>query len=59
MGRRLRDYLINMIHKILTETDSGSAEVTSVMATMVDWQDAFPRQCPKLGIEAFFSFWKS
>ena len=22
---------------------------------MIDWQDAFPRQCPKLGIEAFLT----
>ena len=23
------------------------------MATLVDWKEAFPRQCPKLGIESF------
>ena len=24
-----------------------------VLATMVDWKQAFPRQCPKLGVESF------
>ena len=43
--------MINMIHKILTDTDTS--EVTAVLATFVDWKDAFPNQCPKLGIEAF------
>ena len=25
----------------------------SLLATFVDWKEAFPRQCPKLGIESF------
>ena len=37
----------------LTDTEPNSTEFTAVIATMFDWQDAFPRQCPKLGIEAF------
>ena len=41
---------MNMINKILKDTDRG---VTAVLATFVDWKDAFPNQCPKLGIEAF------
>ena len=24
-----------------------------MIATLIDWKEAFPRQCPKLGIEAF------
>ena len=40
-----------MIHKILSDTDK--AETTAVLATFVDWKDAFPNQCPKLGLEAF------
>ena len=28
-------------------------EKMAVLATFVDWKQAFPRQCPKLGIEAF------
>ena len=42
-----------MINKILTDTDNSSAESTAVIATMLNWQNAFPRQCPKMGVEAF------
>ena len=42
-----------MINKILSSTDSNSSEVTAVLATMIDWSDAFPRQCPYLGIDSF------
>ena len=28
-------------------------DVFAVVATFVDWNNAFPRQCPKLGIECF------
>ena len=49
-GLSIQHYLVNMIDKILKDTDRG---VTAVLATMVDWKDAFPNQCPKLGIEAF------
>ena len=40
-----------MINKILSDLDTP--EVTAVLATFIDWKDAFPNQCPKLGIEAF------
>ena len=50
-GLSIQHYLVNMINKILKDTDRG---VTAVLATFVDWKDAFPNQCPKLGIEAFF-----
>ena len=43
-GVSLQHYLINMINKILTDTDNSSTEATAVIATMFDWQDAFPRQ---------------
>ena len=52
-GVSLQHYLINMIHKILKNTENNSTEVTAVLATMIDWKQAFPRQDPKLGIEAF------
>ena len=52
-GLSLQHYLINMIHKILQDTENKSTEVTAVLATMVDWKQAFPRQDPKLGIESF------
>ena len=50
----LQHYLIRMIHKILTDTDNRSkGEVNDVLATLYDWKEAFPRQCPKLGVKAF------
>ena len=53
-GLSLQHYLIKMIDKILSDTDNRSkGEVNAVIATLVDWKEAFPRQCPKLGIEAF------
>ena len=43
-----------MINKILSDTDNNSqGEVNAVLATLYDWKEAFPRQCPKLGVEAF------
>ena len=50
----LQHYLIKMINKILSETDNNSkGEINAVLATLYDWKEAFPRQCPKLGVEAF------
>ena len=42
--------MIDIINKILNDTD---CVVRAVLATFVDWKEAFPNQCPKLGIEAF------
>ena len=48
-GVSLQHYLIKMINRILTDTDKSSkGEVNAVLATLVDWKEAFPRQCPKL-----------
>ena len=53
-GVSLEHYLIKMINQILTDTDKTSRhEVNAVLAVMVDWKEAFPRQDPKLGIESF------
>ena len=52
-GLSIQHYLVNMIHKILTDAHSNSTEVTAVLATLIDWKDAFPNQCPKLGIDAY------
>ena len=53
-GLSLQHYLIKMINKILADTDNSSkGEVNAIIATLIDWKEAFPRQCPKLGIEAF------
>ena len=50
----LQHYLIKMINKILSDTDNNSkGEVNAVLATLYDWKEACPRQCPKLGIKAF------
>ena len=49
-GLCIQCYHLNMINKILKDTDQG---VTAVLATFVDWKDAILNQCPKLGIEAF------
>ena len=55
-GISLQHYLINMLNRILTTLDNSSkGEAKAVIATFVDWKQAFPRQCPKLGIEAFIA----
>ena len=53
-GVSVNHYLIKMIHEILTGVDRNSAnEKFAVILTMIDWKQAFDRQCPKLGIESF------
>ena len=49
-GLSTTHYLIKMIHK--TSNDLDSTEITAVLATFIDWEDALPSQCPRLGIEA-------
>ena len=39
---------------ILTVLDNNSRrDIFAVIANLIDWNNAFPRQCPKLGIESF------
>ena len=53
-GLSLQHNLINTINKILSYTDKNcKGEINAVIATLYDWKEAFPRQDPKLGIEAF------
>ena len=53
-GKSINHYLINMINRILTTLDSSSRKKTvAVVASLIDWSKAFPRQCPKLGVESF------
>ena len=53
-GVSIQHYLINMVHRILTALDNNSRRQTfAVVANLIDWNNAFPRQCPKLGIESF------
>ena len=53
-GISIQHYLINMIHRILTALDNNSRrDIFAVVANLIDWNNAFPRQCPKLGVESF------
>ena len=39
---------------ILTDTDnSKKGEANAIIASLINWKEAFPRPCPKLGVEAF------
>ena len=47
-------YLIKMLNRILTAVDQNSQkEAMAVIVKMVDWSQAFDRQCHKLGVESF------
>ena len=53
-GVSIQHYLIKMIHRILTALDNNSRkDIFAVIVNLIDWNNAFPRQCPKLGIESF------
>jgi hypothetical protein len=53
-GVSIQHYLIQMLHRILSVVDNNSkGDVFAVVANMIDWNNAFPRQCPKLGVESF------
>ena len=53
-GTSIQHYLLKMIHRILGALDNNSkGDTFAVLATFIDWSSAFPRQCPKLGVESF------
>ena len=53
-GLSIQHYLVKMIDRILQAVDNSSkSECSAVLATLVDWKQAFPRQCPKLGVQSF------
>ena len=53
-GISIQHYLIKMLHRILSVLDNNSKKETfAIVANLIDWNNAFPRQCPKLGIESF------
>ena len=53
-GISTQHYLVNMINRILTCLDTNnSKEAYAVIAHLVDWNQAFDRQCPTLGIQSF------
>ena len=55
-GISTQHYLIKMIDRVLTCLDrNNSKEAYAVISELIDWNQAFDRQCPKLGIESFIS----
>ena len=50
-GISIQHYLIKLIDRILLALDKQ--ESCAVIATLVDWKQAFSCQCPRLGIESF------
>ena len=53
-GLSIQHYLVKMIDRILQAVENNSkSESFAVLATLVDWKQAFPRQCPKLGVQSF------
>ena len=47
-GLSIQHYLIKFIDRILQALDKNSrTESCAVLATLVDWKQAFPHQCPK------------
>ena len=53
-GKSINHYLIKMINRILVAVDKNTRKETfAVVASLIDWSKAFPRQCPKLGVESF------
>ena len=53
-GVSTQHYLIKMIDRILTVLDRNSQqEANAVIAQLVDWSQAFDRQCPLIGIRSF------
>ena len=50
-GTSIQHYLVKMLHKILTEVDKSNV---AVIASLIDWKEAFPRHYQKLAIEPLF-----
>ena len=53
-GLSIQHYLIKMLDRILSALDRNSkGDCVAIIATMVDWKQAFPRQDATLGIQSF------
>ena len=53
-GVSVQHYLMKMIDTILLNLDNRSnGDTFAVIATMIDWKQAFPRQCPTLGVQSW------
>ena len=46
-------YLIIFLHEICKTLEAGKNEKIAVIASFIDWKDAFPRLSHKIGIESF------
>ena len=50
----VQHYLMKMIHTILQSLDNNKqGDTFAVVAALIDWKQAFPRQCPTLGVQSW------
>ena len=50
----IQHYLVQLLHRILSVLDkSRDKESKAILVSLIDWDNAFPRQCPKLGVQSF------
>ena len=50
----IQHYLIKIIHQIHSALDNNARrDIFPVVANMIDWNQAFVRQCPILGVKSF------
>ena len=55
-GMGIQHYLVQLIHRILSVLDTNSkGDKNAVLATLIDWENAFPRQCHTLGVQSFLN----
>ena len=53
-GVSTQHYLIKLLHRVLTSLDKKTKhEANAVILHLIDWKQAFDRQCPKLGVQSF------
>ena len=53
-GVSVQHYLMKMLHTILLNLDNNKkGDTFAVVAGLIDWKQAFPRQCPTLGVQSW------
>ena len=53
-GVSIQHYLVKLLDRVISALDRNSrGEAIAVICTMIDWRQAFPRQCPTLAIKSF------
>ena len=53
-GVSVQHYLMTMIHKILMKLDNNNkGDTFAIIAWLIDWKQAFPRQCPTLSVQSW------